>query len=141
MIFPILQHRAALVLALLGSVVLLLAIAGCGGTEMRPVPVIPGGGGGSAPSAPAVPAQPAVPAATQKMLQDPEGDLEDNAIVIYANSQAEAERKCQEVAKNYTNSTGVVQCIGCVKSTKTTGQYVCTIGIEALPAKSTEQPQ
>ena len=64
------------------------------------------------------------------MLQDPE-NVYDESITVYADSEAQARVKCEKVAQEHSKGA-IVICLGCIKMTKTTGRYICTIRIEPV---------
>jgi hypothetical protein len=64
------------------------------------------------------------------MLQDPE-NVYDESITVYAESEAQARAKCEKAAQKRSKGA-IVTCLGCIKITKTTGRYVCTIRIEPV---------
>ncbi len=94
---------------------------------------IPAGGGGYAPSQP-MQQQPIAPGADRMpMLQDPEENLEDNAIEVRATSITQAENICADIAAQRSDVQTVVSCLGCRMRTKTTGKFICTLRIETRP--------
>jgi len=100
--------------------------------QMLPIPA--GGGGGSAPSQPMQQQQPIAPGADRMpMLQDPEENLEDNAIEVRATSITQAENICADIAAQRSDAQTVVSCLGCRMRTKTTGKFICTLRIETRP--------
>jgi hypothetical protein len=97
--------------------------------QMLPIPA----GGGSAPSQP-MQQQPIAPGADRMpMLQDPEENLEDNAIEVRATSITQAENICADIAAQRSDVQTVVSCLGCRMRTKTTGKFICTLRIETRP--------
>jgi hypothetical protein len=64
------------------------------------------------------------------MLQDPD-NVYDESITVYADSEAQARAKCERVAQERSKGA-IVACLGCVKMTKTTGRYICTLRIEPV---------
>ena len=66
------------------------------------------------------------------MLQNPD-QSEDDAIEVVATDEAEARRKGEQIAALRSDEQTIVQCIGCVRRTRTTGKYVCTLRIEFRP--------
>jgi hypothetical protein len=111
----------------------LLALAfflvGCEPSEMYPVPVgagVAGSSGGSY-SAPAKTA----PTPHAPMLQDPEGQLSDESVTIYAKSLDEAINQCIQTATKRSDPETIVSCLGCKLMTSAkTGRYACTLRIE-----------
>jgi hypothetical protein len=63
------------------------------------------------------------------MLQDPDR-FEEDAIEVVAQSEAEAQRKGERLAELRSDAQTVVICIGCIRRTRTTGKYVCTLRIK-----------
>lgn len=138
----------------LAIVLLVLPLAACndGFSEMdwRYLPGAggAGGSGGSVPApAPAQPApgysngQPLAPGADRMpMLQDPEGNLQDNGIEVKANSQQEAENLCQDIAASQSDPWTIVKCLGCRLRTMTTGKYICTLRTEIVTPPTEQQP-
>lgn len=68
-----------------------------------------------------------------KMLQDPEENIQDNAIEVVAENDTQAQNKCEQIAAQRSDQATIVQCLGCRKRTKTTGKYICTLRIESRP--------
>lgn len=111
-----------------------LALAGCEPSEFRPVP-LPAGGGGAAPQQPSYArpvSEPVVPP-YNPMLQDPEENIEDASITVYADSDALALKQCETEAQNRSDEETLVTCLGCIKMTQKSGRYACTIRIETRP--------
>jgi hypothetical protein len=83
--------------------VLCLLLAGCAGEGEFRIPVPAPGGGGSAPApaqpAPAQPKPIPEPAPVTPMLDDPDAKTEECEYEIFADSQAQAETKCQQYAE------------------------------------------
>lgn len=71
------------------------------------------------------------------ILQDPEENLEDNAIEVVATSGTQAQNRCDDLALRRSDSQTIVTCLGCRMRTKTTNKFVCTLRIEA---RQTQQP-
>lgn len=113
----------------------LLLLTGCAfeGEKFGPLPsdIAPLFGGGSVPARAPAPHVPATGAS--KMLQDPEGQLQDNGIEVVAGSQTQAENLCQDIAAARSDAQTIVTCLGCRMRTKTTGKFVCTIRTEHVP--------
>ncbi len=86
------------------------------------------GGGVSAPANPSN-SRPLAPG-PHKMLQDPEENLEDLAIEIKADSEAEAIRRCNQSALNRSQGGVIATCLGCNRRTQS-GKFICTIRLEA----------
>jgi hypothetical protein len=121
-----------------------LALTGCGivigdsitdqgggrGAPMVPVPNMVDGYGNPVPEA-----QPSA----MPMMQDPEENLEDTSVAIYAKSKSEAEKQCSEEAQRRSDSATIVSCLGCVKMTATTDKYSCTLRIESKGAESSPE--
>ena len=63
------------------------------------------------------------------MLQDPDR-FEEDAIEVIAKTEAEAQRKGERLAELRSDAQTIVICIGCIRRTRTTGKYVCTLRIE-----------
>jgi hypothetical protein len=106
----------------------------------RPMVPVPVGGGGYAPSQPSYQAPPIAPGADRMpMLQDPEENLEDNAIEVIATSATQAQNRCEDIAAQRSDSQTIVTCLGCRMRTKTTDKHICTLRIEARP-QSNYQP-
>lgn len=80
----------------------IVALTGCEPSELNSVGGIPFGGGSNSGSytAPA-PAQNLAP-----MLQDPDARMEEWEDDVFANSQAEAEARCLQMAENRSRSSG-----------------------------------
>jgi len=112
---------------------LAIALVGCEPSEFKPVPVPAGGGQAPPASQPVRPAEPLAPGAQHlPMLQDPEGNLEDESITIYADSAAAALKQCEQTATNRSDSKTIVTCLGCrLMTSPGTGRYACTLRIEA----------
>ena len=64
------------------------------------------------------------------MLQDPDR-FEEDAIEVVAQSEAEAQRKGERLAELRSDADTIVICVGCIRRTRTTGKYVCTLRIES----------
>jgi len=100
----------------------------------RPMVPVPVGGGGYAPSQPSYQASPIAPGADRMpMLQDPEANLEDNAIEVIATSGTQAQNRCEDIAAQRSDSQTIVSCVGCRMRTKTTNKFICTLRIETRP--------
>jgi len=92
----------------------------------RPMVPVPVGGGGYAPSQPIQ--QPLAPG-VDRMMQDPEGTF-DEPISVYADSPAEAQRKCENAAQA-RGYDAIATCLGCrLLTTAKTGRFACTLRIE-----------
>jgi hypothetical protein len=121
---------------LVGGFAIAALLVGCEPSELRPVPVFGGGSSGGSYSAPAARPLPVAPP-NQHMLQDPEGNLQDNAIEVVADNSTQAHNTCEQIAANRSDATTIVRCQGCTKRTKTTGKYICTLRIETFPPRGT----
>jgi hypothetical protein len=124
---------------------ILLTLTGCG-TVMGDS-IMDQGGGRGAPIVPPVPTvvdgygnpAPELYPNTMPMMQDPEENLQDTSVTIYAGSKSEAEKQCSEEALRRSDSTTIVNCLGCVKMTATTDRYACTLRIESKGAESSPE--
>lgn len=103
----------------IAAVVAALALTAC--DEVSELQVAPAGGGSI--SNPAPRQQPLAPG-VQRMLEDPE-NFDDRSVSIYGESQAAAERKCEQQAENI----GAARCLGCRQNTfsKAPYRFTCTI--------------
>lgn len=100
----------------------------------RPITIPVPAGGGYAPSQPSYQGQPLAPGADRMpMLQDPEENLEDNAIEVVATSATQAQNRCNDIALQRSDSQTIVSCLGCRMRTKTTNKFICTLRIETRP--------
>lgn len=75
-------------------------------------------------------ARPLAPGADRMpMLQDPEETFDEH-ISVYADSPAEAQRKCENVARE-RSSGAIATCLGCrLMTTAKTGRFGCNLRIE-----------
>jgi hypothetical protein len=64
------------------------------------------------------------------MLQDPEENIEDVSITIYADSSDEAMAQGEREAARRSDSDTIVVCLGCIKMTRSSGRYACTLRVE-----------
>jgi hypothetical protein len=124
---------------------ILLTLTGCG-TVMGDS-IMDQGGGRGVPMAPIPPPvvdgygnpAPELNRDTMPMMQDPEENLSDTSVTIYAGSKSEAEKQCSEEAQRRSDSATIVNCLGCVKMTATTDRYSCTLRIESKGAESSPE--
>jgi hypothetical protein len=120
------------------AALLTLTLVACAPESSEFYPVGVGGGAitggatsGSAPARPIPAKTPLTPTKPLPMLQDPEGNLEDQSITIYAVSHDEALGKCQQEAKSRSDQNTIVTCLGCkLMTSPKTGRYACTLRIE-----------
>jgi hypothetical protein len=75
------------------------------------------------------------------MLQNQDGQIEDQGIEVKAKNKTEAENLCQQIANQRSDEWTVVTCLGCRMLTKTTGKFICTLRIETVNPPSTQQPE
>ncbi|WP_448286420.1 hypothetical protein [Phormidesmis priestleyi] len=114
--------------------VIAFLLAACEPSELRPVPVGVGdGGNGGSYSAPAKSAPAQTPLAPLPMLQDPEGNLQDNGVEFVAQNETEALNKCQKQAVSLSSLDTIVSCLGCRRRTKTTNKFIRTLRTEIVP--------
>lgn len=110
---------------------LAIGLHGCyEGTEFRPAPV----GGWLEPVSQPPQARPApqqsVPPHAAPMLQDPEAQTEQSIDYVWADSQAEAEEKCQREAERYSQEGGSLVTVVKVRKTGKGTKYECTFNGE-----------
>jgi hypothetical protein len=122
-----------------GGLAIAVLLVGCEPSELHPVPVFGGGSSGGSYSAPAARPLPAAPP-NQQMLQDPEGNLEDNGIEVVADNDTQARNQCEDIAASRSDPWTIVTCQGCRLRTKTTGKYICTLRTEIVPLPPGETP-
>lgn len=139
---PLSGGTVAMKRSLLVVSLLLLPLIGCSseGEKFGPLPsdIAPlfGGGGGSTAPAPAPAQVPATGAA--KMLQNPEGQLEQGAIEVVASNATEAMNRCLDAVAPLNDAQTIVTCLGCRMRTLTTGKYICTTQTEYVPLPGRE---
>jgi hypothetical protein len=75
------------------------------------------------------------------MMQDEEGQFEDQGIEVKASNKTEAENVCKDIANYRSDEWTVVTCLGCRMLTKTTGKFICTLRIETVNPPSTQPPE
>lgn len=117
-------------------IVLMLSLTSCEPSEMYPVPLGAGAGSGGNAGSHSAPIQQPAPVqslAPLPMLQDPEGNLEDNGIEFVAQNETEAMNKCQQRAGTLSSADTIVSCLGCRRRTKTTNKFICTLRTETVP--------
>jgi hypothetical protein len=99
----------------LTSITLTSSLNGCyGGTEYRPVPVGIPAGEANLPSRAYRPAQPATPpppaqsGQPSKMLENPDAEVVETSEEVWATDEAEATRKCEQIATTRTQEGGTL---------------------------------
>jgi hypothetical protein len=117
-----------------------------GGYIVPPAPIAPqpniiDGYGNPAPELQREQSAPDEPTQTMPMLQNPDGQFEDQGIEVKANNKTEAENICQQIAQRRSDEWTVVSCLGCRMLTKTTGKFICTLRIESVNPSPTQLPE
>jgi hypothetical protein len=121
---------------LLTLIAVLALLGGCQPSELRLAPAAPVGGGSTTYTAPAgsgsVPASPLAPVKPLPMMENPDAaNISEEVEEVWADSEAEAQKKCNYLAQGRTSKDALVTVTGRPQKLNQKGsKWVCRFRVE-----------